>query len=230
MTASRRITCPRQRQHGVVLMIALIMLIALTLSGIVLFRQVSTGVLIAGNLTFRNAALIASDRGVEVARNWLVTSGANLEQASLANGYYPGWCYDAVDASNMPNPVSGNPGDCKASPPPADFNPFSYNWANSVLATPTDTNGDGIGDDGNGNTVRYVIHRLCRIPGSLSFTSAAGVPQECVTYGSSTSGGTKGAVSYGGGALTNTMQPYFRITTQTTGPKNTVAYSQVILY
>jgi Tfp pilus assembly protein PilX len=217
-------TRPRQRQHGVVLLIALIMLIALTLSGIALFRQVGAGVLIANNLTFRNAAVIASDRGVEAARNWLVTSGANLQQASVANGYYPAWCNVSVDASGRPDAdANGITDDCSpvGAAPPSEFNPLGYNWANSVLAT---------SDDGSGNAVRYVIHRLCKIPGSLSFTNSEGVTQECVLIGSTTTGGTKGAVSYGGGALANTIQPYFRVTTQTTGPKNTVAYSQVIMY
>lgn len=210
------------RQQGVVLFIALILLVALTLSGLALFRQVGTGVLVARNLTFSNSALIASDRGVEVARNWLVTSGADLQQSSLANGYYPGWCNTILDGSGNPD-ADGNGvvDDCKAAPPPSEFNPLTFNWANSALAT---------ADDGNGNAIRYVIHRLCRIPGSLNFTNSDGIPQECVTFGSATTGGQKGTASYGIVSLKNSVQPYFRITTQTTGPSNTVAYSQVILY
>ncbi|MBU0752071.1 MAG: hypothetical protein KJ787_12420 [Gammaproteobacteria bacterium] len=222
MTSSGRMHYGGRRQGGVVLLIALILLIALTLGGIALFRQVGTGVLIATNLTFRNSALVASDVGIEAARNWLVTSGANLEQASIANGYFPASCNISVNAANTADfDGDGLEDDCKAAPAASEFNPLTYNWTNSVLA---------IADDGNGNAVRYVIHRLCRISGSLSFTNANGVPQECVTLGSSTAGGTKGAVGYGLGALSNTMQPYFRLTAQTTGPKNTVAYSQVILY
>jgi Tfp pilus assembly protein PilX len=212
----------RRSQQGVVLLIALIMLVALTMSGIALFRQVGTGVIIASNLTFKSAALAASDRGIETARTWLVNSGANLQQASLANGYYPAWCNTVINASNNPDADgNGTIDDCKTSPPPSTFAPLTFNWANSVLVT---------ADDGNGNAIRYVIHRLCRIPGSLNFTNDDGIPQECVTLGSSTTGSTKGSVGYGGGALANTQQPYFRVTSQTTGPKNTVVYSQVILY
>lgn len=219
-----------RRQRGVVLLIALIMLIALTLGGIALFRQVGSGVLIARNLTFSNAALVASDLGVEAARNWLVTSGANLQQASVANGYFPAWCNTTIDAAG--NPDADNNGvvdDCKpnAGAPPSEFNPTTYNWANSVTVM-ADANADGVPDDGN--TVRYIIHRLCRIPGSLNFTNVNGIPQECVTFGASSSGGSKGEFSYGNQALANTMQPYFRITVQTTGPSNTVTYSQAILY
>lgn len=223
----------KQRQQGVVLLISLILLVAMTLTGIALFRQVGSGVLIARNLSFANAALVATDIGAEAARNWLVTSGANLNQASIANAYFPAWCNIAIDASN--NPDANNDGtvdDCKptGAAPPSEFNPTTYNWTNSVLATTTDNDGDGIGDDGNGNTVRYVIHRLCRIPGSVNSTNSDGVAQECVTIGSSSAGGARGASSYGVLALQNTMQPYYRVTSRTTGPSNTVSFSQVILY
>ncbi|MDX9995382.1 MAG: hypothetical protein RBS28_08650 [Rhodocyclaceae bacterium] len=221
-------------QQGVVLFISLILLVSLTLAGLALFRQVGTGVLVARNLTFSNIALVASDLGIEAARNWLVTSGANLQVGNVANAYYPAWCNINLDVNGNPD-ADGNGivDDCQASPPPSEFDPVTYNWANSVLATPTDTDGDGTGDDGNGNTVRYVIHRLCRLPGSLSGSiniGGANVGQECVNFGSAATGGSKSSASYGVLALKNTMQPYFRITVQTTGPNNTIAYSQVIMY
>jgi Tfp pilus assembly protein PilX len=218
-----RLPSPQPRaQRGIVLLISLILLVSLTLAGLALFRQVGTGVLVARNLTFSNAALVASDLGTEAARNWLVTGGANLQVGSTANAYYPAWCNTSLDAAGNPDADgNGTVDDCLAAPAPSTFDPLTYNWANSVLVT---------NDDGNGNAVRYVIHRLCRIPGSLNFTNSDGVPQECVNFGSASTGGTKGAASYGILALKNTMQPYFRITTQTTGPSNTVSYSQVILY
>ena len=230
MTRQTRLLPSKSAQSGVVLIISLILLIALTLGGISLFRQVGTGVLVARNVTFQSSALVSTDRGAEAARNWLVTSGADLEQGNLAAGYYPGWCH-----TTMIDPANGDPlipdadgnglvDDCKAAPAPSFFDPPTFNWANSVLATP---------DDGNGNAIRYVIHRLCRLPGSMNGTiniSGVGVPQECVTVGGSTSGASLGAVSYGNQALTNTTQPYFRVTVQATGPSNTIAYSQVILY
>jgi Tfp pilus assembly protein PilX len=215
---------PTRAQKGIVLVISLIVLVALTLGGLALFRQVGAGVLIARNLTFSNAALIASDLGVEAARNWLVTSGADLTVGSTTNSYYPAWCNNSLDATGRPD-ADGNgiTDDCKptGAAPPSSFDPLTYNWANSVLVT---------GNDGNGNAVRYVIHRLCRIPGSLNFTNNDGVPQECVTLGTAGAGSSRSAASYGATALQNTMQPYFRITTQTTGPSSTLSYSQVILY
>jgi Tfp pilus assembly protein PilX len=217
----------------VVLLIALIMLITLTLGGLALFRQVGSGVLVARNLTFRNAALIGADRGVEAAVSFLVNSGINLELGSAANAYFPAWCNTGLNAGGVPVDAANNiADDCKATPPLTTFDPLTYNWANSAIAMPatpdpTDVTGQR---DRNGNIVRYVIHRLCRISGSINLTNAAGVPQECVLWLSSTAGGPQLPPEYGGGALPNTQQAYFRITTRTTGPSNTVAYSQIITY
>jgi type IV pilus assembly protein PilX len=221
-----------RRQRGVVLLIALIMLVMLTLGGIALFRQMGAGVLVARNLTFRNAALVGSDRGVEAALIWLTTSGADLDTGSAANAYYPGWCNTGLSNTGVPvDPVSGaNADDCGAVPPPTEFNPLTYNWTNSVTATPANPDPADANADVNGNRVQYVIHRLCRISGSINFTNVSGIPQECVTLGSFAAGGPKTATEYGGGALPNVMQPYYRITTRTTGPSGTVAYSQVITY
>jgi Tfp pilus assembly protein PilX len=210
------------KQHGVVLLIALIMLITITLGGLALYRQVGTGIIVASNLAFKNSALIAADRGLEAARAWLVSTALDLGSASVPNGYFAAWCNSVIDPSN--NPDANNDGqidDCKANPSPGNFDPRTFNWDNSALAT---------ADDGNGNQVRYVVHRLCRIPGALNYTHPLGIPQECVTLGSSTATGGAEIIDYGNRTLTSKIQPYFRVTAQTTGPRNTTVYTQMILY
>lgn len=54
-------------QRGVVLMIALIVLVALTLAGLSMVRTADTGVIIAGNLSFRQSAAQALDVAVDAA-------------------------------------------------------------------------------------------------------------------------------------------------------------------
>lgn len=205
-------------QRGIVLLLALIMMVAMTLAGIVLYRQIGTGLIIARNLGFKRTATVAADRGIEVARTWLIAQGsATLEQGSQANWYFPGWCNTMLDGSGMPDADNdGVTDDCGNVPAPSEFDPTTYNWTNSVQAT---------ANDGAGNEVRYVIHRLCETPGALN---ASG--QQCVTIGSSTAGGSQSAASYGNQALSNTSQPYFRITSRVRGPTNTVVYTQTILY
>ena len=98
------------------------------------------------------------------------------------------------------------------------FNPQTYNWAtagNSALAT---------SDDGTGNAVRYVTHRLCSLTGLID---AAG--QQCVFAPPSNSGGSRQLGGAGTG-LGITKIPVYRITVQVIGPRNTLSYSQVMVY
>jgi type IV pilus assembly protein PilX len=70
-----------------------------------------------------------------------------------------------------------------------------------------------------GNTVRYVIHRLCQLPNALPDASG----QRC-------SATRLGSPDHGsGGSSYSVSVPYYRITTQVTGPRNTVSYIQVVM-
>jgi hypothetical protein len=202
----------------VVLLLALIMLVAMTLAGIMLYRQIGTGLIIARNLNFKRTAAVASDRGIETARTWLIgRTAAQLEQGSAADGYFPGWCNTVLDAGGQPDADNdGQADDCGNNPPPSEFDPMVFNWATSALAT---------ANDGVGHEVRYVIHRLCETPGAMN---ASG--QQCVTIGSASAGSARTSAVYGTQALSNTSQPYFRITSRTLGPTNTVVFTQTILY
>jgi type IV pilus assembly protein PilX len=205
-------------QRGVVLLLALIMLIAMTLAGIALYRQIGSGLIVARNLSFKRTAAVASDRGIETARTWLTaqTSGS-LEQGSAANGYFPGWCNTSLNGLGVPDAnTDGTPDDCGTIPAPSEFDPLTFNWANAVVAS---------ANDGGGNEIRYVIHRLCETPGGINAAN-----QQCVTIGSAAAGASRSAVSYGTQPLSNTSQPYFRVTSRVLGPTNTVVYTQVVLY
>lgn len=209
---------PSKAQRGVVLLLALIMLVAMTLAGIVLYRQIGTGLIIARNLSFKRTAAVAADMGIESGRTWLIgQSSSALEQGSAANGYFPGWCNTSLNASNVPDADNdGQPDDCGNTPAPSEFDPVTFNWAGSVLAT---------SNDGAGNEIRYVIHRLCETPGSINSSG-----QQCVVIGSAAAGSARTSATYGSQALSNTSQPYFRITSRVLGPTNTVVYTQSILY
>jgi type IV pilus assembly protein PilX len=129
-----------QRQQGVVLMIALIMLVAMTMGGIALIRSVYTSSLIAGNMAFQQSATVSGDAGIEAAVTWLELngSGRTLHQNSFANGY----------AASRQDPGS------------------TQNWdqfwavldAAGQVATLTSA-------DAAGNTVKYTIQRLCNAVG-----------------------------------------------------------------
>ena len=184
---------PQAAQRGVVLFISLIVLVAMTMAGIAMFRQIGSGVIIAGNIAFRENAASVGDLGVESARSWLVAQGSATLQADVTPGYVSAWALTT-------------------------FNPLTYTWSNSNSTLVTS-------DDGTGNEVRYVIHRLCSITGSVNDPA-----QSCTTVGSASAGGSKGGGSYGVLPLTNTTAPYFRATVRVTGPRNTVSYLQTIMY
>ena len=125
----------RHRQRGVVLVIALIMLVAMSLAGVGLMRSVETAVIVAGNFAFKEAGVQVADKGVQAAANWLsqpTTAGAVLYNDIPAQGYYSSLPVDEDVTKYF------------------DIN----NWAGSVLMN------SGV-PDASGNIVRYVVHRLC---------------------------------------------------------------------
>jgi Tfp pilus assembly protein PilX len=202
------------RQRGVVLFIALIVIVAMALAGLALIRSVDTNVIVAGNIAFKQAATNSAEQGLEAARAWLVANKSTLSDDQVAPTATPPTAY----FSNWQNTadLTGN-----------DPNKGDFDWAsNSVLVTPGDS---------AGNKVRYVIHRLCadsnKTPSSTS----------CVKV-SSTSGGTaSGGGEYvgrrgyeGGGASSGfnltTSIVYYRVTVRVDGPRNTRAYVQALMY
>ena len=196
---------PAQSHRGVVLFISLIVLVAMTLAGIALFRQVGTGVAIAGNLAFKDSATSAGDLGIEAARAWLITQGSATLQGDLSPAYCSSW--------------------------QVFFDPITHGWtgtANCSALSATSPGGGSqlvIADDGAGNEIRYIVHRLCSLSGALNVGG-----QQCATLGAAGAGGSKGGGAYGVLPLANTMQPYFRITVRSAGPRNTMSYVQAIMY
>ena len=98
-----------------------------------------------------------------------------------------------------------------------NFDPASYNWTaagNSAVST---------ANDGTGNQVRYVIHRMCSLTGALTVAN-----QECVYP----SGGGSGSRQLGGAGaiLKSSYTPFFRVTVRVDGPRNTLSFTQVMVY
>jgi hypothetical protein len=73
--------------------------------------------------------------------------------------------------------------------------------------------------------VWYIIHRLCKIDGTLS---AAG--QECVIPQGDVEKGTGGGGASGPGVSAVVKRPYFRVTARVVGPRDTVSYVQMVMF
>ncbi|MBL8392503.1 MAG: hypothetical protein JNN21_11615 [Candidatus Accumulibacter sp.] len=186
------------RQQGVVLLVALIVLVALTLAGVALVRSVDTANLVAGNLSFHQSAIQAGERSTELAlNNWLQPNNTmgNTNLHNNATGY--------VAAGIAQAPAAGQSWD-------------AY-W--TALTTGGLTPSAG-GTDAAGNTVQYIVHRLCATTGAPHLANCAREPASTNTGGSQTAGGI---------APISNNRVYYRVTTRIEGPRRTVAYIQTII-
>lgn len=197
----RRHCAPPRSQRGVVVFIALIVLVAMMLAGIATMRSSGSAILTAGNLAFRQNATVAGDLGLEAALAWLKTQGpVPLQGVIAASGYCETWepAFNPLDTTTWAKCTDG---------PAGTDRPITVQMA---------------GPDAAGNSVSYVIHRMCAKTGDVVV-----VGQECVTLADPGKGGPKEA---GSPALTGTAQVYYRITARIQGPKNTVSYVQTMMY
>jgi type IV pilus assembly protein PilX len=181
------------RQRGVVLLIALIVLVAMSLAGVALIRSVDTTVTVAGNLAFSQSSVQSADRGIIEAAKWLEVKnkGPDLSITDEANGYF----------SSPPNPE------------PDWHDMAAWTGASKVVGT-----------DASGNDVRYVIHRMCTIPGiGWNGNQCARSPGKVGGAGQSQ---TTSSLPFEG-----TPMLFYRVTTRVDGPRNTttVIQSSVIL-
>ncbi|QAU33792.1 hypothetical protein [Janthinobacterium sp. 17J80-10] len=188
---------PLIRQDGIVLVIALIVLVALTLSGIALMRSVDTGNLIAGNMAFQQSAVRSGDVGVEAAVTWLdgVKGGADpaqLNASDSTNGY----------VAMIENPASGQSWDAF--------------WTATLAAKAV-----SLAQDEAGNTVSYIIHRMCATTGIKAGASCSDSAAVKATAANAEEGGQV--------QLNTTSAVYFRITVRTAGPRGTVSYVQAVV-
>lgn len=189
----------RRAQAGVILVVALIVLVAMTLASLALVRSMDTANFIAGNLAFQQSALHSGDTGVETAISWLENNnaGGTLWTSNVPQGY----------SAIRQDPSAGQTWD-------------TY-W--STVLVPGGMVVTLSTDSTTGNTVSYVIHRLCNNTGD-----PASVSVDCAQMQStgSTTGSSKGA---GFIALQYSSQVYYRITSRIAGPHNTVSFIQAIV-
>lgn len=183
---------PPQRQRGIVLLIALTVLVAMSLAGVALMRSVDNTVVIAGNIAFKQASLQVADRGSRDAMTWLAgQNSAILSNDDPNNGFY------------------------SARPPsePDWFDPAT--WSSAVV-----TNG-GL-PDASGNTVKYVIHRMCSQPGLQENEGN----QECSHYFPPSQKLDSNSKAVGQAQYEGFFQLFYRVTTRVEGPRNNVTITQ----
>ena len=187
------------KQTGVVLIITLIVLVAMTLAAIALMRSVDTTNIIAGNLAFQKTTLLAADNGIERA---IQVTIPNLKSTSQLNSTFcsPGLGYRSYYQPNL-------------DPPNQTWDAW---WASMSQGNCPVT----LAADSLGNTVSYIIEALCSSNGQVNCLQTA--PSQ------------KALKCIGANMGKNIPCPpirtqYYRITSRTSGPRNSVSYVQVII-
>lgn len=196
----------RTKQQGLVLFIALIALLAMSLAATALIRSVDTGVLVAGNLAFKQSALMSGDASLAAASNYIITNSLTLTTDNETSGYYASTTNDTSDPDYL---------DLRA----------AATWDNTQSELVAGA-GFATGKDTSGNTVRYIIQRMCRNEGA---PDAAGT--DCL-FGTAVVGGASKQVckNSGCGPDPTAPSPAYRVTSRVSGPKNTVSFTQAYIY
>jgi type IV pilus assembly protein PilX len=183
--ARTRSATPRTAKgnRGIVLILVLLVMVAMTLAGMAVMRSTFTSNRVAANLAFRQAAVHSADAGLWAAADWLqanksgTTLHSNISTSGTATGYF------------------AQRGD------PSSTQSWHAYWENTLSSS---GRVNTMSADSAGNTVKYVIHRLC---------SATGAP---------TSGTCEASPDAPG-------QWYYRITVRVEGPRNTRSYVQAVM-
>jgi type IV pilus assembly protein PilX len=196
------------RQVGMILVMTLIVLVAMTLAAVALTRSSDTANLIAANLAFQQSVTQSADLGLEAAVNWLETNnGATLYASNAALGY------SAVGS----DPSSGHSWD--------DF--WTSTLAGQSVAARKDNGGNAQKDEA-GNYVYYAIQRLCYGPNAEGHKSSD--PNTDCDLPNTTGQSMGNGMGAGFLAPTaNASQVNYRITVRIEGPRNTLSYVQAVV-
>ncbi|HUL91484.1 MAG TPA: hypothetical protein VLV56_03960 [Burkholderiales bacterium] len=199
--ARRRLPAPRS-QRGTMLIIALIVLVAMTLAGIATMRSVDTATLMAGNLAFRQAALNSADQGLQAGYNLLKTPSPLSKVDNDGDQWNP--------------PVLGYFSSAPASEP-------TWTDPNAWIGAATLNGG---APDAAGYVVSYVVHRLC----SLANAKMTAAGQQCGSTLSTVALTKEGEDNFrlSGGEFSNQPQVHYRITARAVGPRQSVAIVQIL--
>lgn len=196
------------KQKGLVLFIALIALVAMSLAAVALIRSVDTNTLIAGNVSSKQAATASADSGIEAAVSWLTsTETANTTKNVLT---------DSSHAFNNDNAAKGYYSNAN---PALDLF-ANATWTTSTVAPITDS---------SGNSVRYIIQRMCRTANQPVQNSDCLFSSELEDKNGQDIP-LPPKVCQGTGCPKSGQAPVIRITARAVDPRNTVSYVQAFVY
>ena len=199
----RRLAAPaplRRAQSGVVLFIALIVMVALSIAGIALVRSVDTGMSVAANLGFRQASISPTTWAVEKAIAAMFEAKTiPLDAPDLDENYYP--YRDEVKTLAKPEDALGVPYDLQGVTP--------SNYPGTFLTEV----------DAAGNTIRYVIERMCLDSGPATAANCDMSPPKK----------SEATTAMELEKPETPRVPFYRLTVRVDGPNNTTTFAQAML-
>jgi type IV pilus assembly protein PilX len=202
LLAFSRARVSRRRQHGVVLFIALIVMVALSLAAIALIRSVDTTNAVVGNLSFRMASILPGNLAVELAAAALFPDADIASAVHIANknadlpaeNYFASW-QNSDDARGVPLVLQKK------------STAYALAKKGSDPSTKTD--------------MTYVIERMCQQPGP----PVNAPPSSCDLLLPKVPLGT----TVGDTQINLPPDPYYRVTIRVDGPQNTASFLQAML-
>ena len=194
----------RNRQQGVVLLVALTVLVAMSLAGVALIRSVDTAALVSGNIAFRSAGVQVADRGVQEALGWLMQT----------RKFNPTQLYNDVSAQGYYS--------SRVLPEPDWYDDQTWQGALPINGGMTDA---------SGNQIYYIIHRMCTVPNAAPQANVGSTINDCPQFYPSALGSTLTGQSYAIGSprYNSLPQNYYRITTRVVGPRNNITITQTTI-
>ena len=182
------------RQQGMIsTLMAVIVLVVSLLAAIALMRSVDTSTTIATTLTFRQSALQEAERAYVDAQQHITFTPPDSNIDHDKLGYYA-----------APQPATARAD--------GDIPDMLLSKSAGYATVASD----------NGNTISYVVERLCPSPGAA--TAAI-----CIVPGATTRGGNVSNQSSDNNVFNTSPNVAFRLTVRVDGPKGTTAYVQTIL-
>jgi len=202
----------RTAQRGVVLFITLVVLVALALGALAMFRGSLGASMVATNVVYRQAALNLADNGVQLATAAIAAKAAagQINADDNVNGYFS--AIPANEPTSYSDAAIWSCGADAVCPTAAQVCSSNSACINEV------TKGQGL-------TVYYKVHRMCTVP-NAAYNAANNRCALTVKTGGTSPGGSLGI---GATQFTGNPTLYFRITTRVDGPRNTRMVTQTVV-
>jgi Tfp pilus assembly protein PilX len=197
---------PACRQHGTMLIISLIILVAMSLAGVAMMRSVDTASIVSGNIAFKQSATNAVDQGIQAAHTWLSANAGTTTLYTDNNSL-------GVSSVGYFSSVPLNEPDWTS----------ASSWS---YARPLNSGNP----DATGNTVSYVIHRLCPCSGvAPNATCGSGQTNVCGSTPDDASVSGEGVEQSTPNFFTRPPATHYRVTARAVGPRNSTTIVQTLL-